>query len=143
MAEQVQEPVKKRRARKNKYVVLMSPHLMKETKHEYIGEPFQQDTRTVQWARCTRTHHSQLVDLEKLKEKADALKSGQEVHFDEDNARDYDPRQEYKLNDTIKHKAFDDYGVVKAKEITSNGKFAILVKFQKSGEKRLIERYGA
>ena len=42
---------KVRRARKAKYVKLFSPFLMKETKHELIGEPMESADGRRQWAR--------------------------------------------------------------------------------------------
>ena len=62
---------KVRRARKAKYVKLFSPFLMKETKHELIGEPMESADGRRQWARCTLSRHSQLVDLDVLEAKSD------------------------------------------------------------------------
>jgi hypothetical protein len=53
-----------RRAKKAKYVKLFSPFLMKETKHELIGEPMENSEGRRQCARCTVSRHSQLVDLD-------------------------------------------------------------------------------
>ncbi|MCS6809001.1 MAG: hypothetical protein RML40_07490, partial [Bacteroidota bacterium] len=66
---------RKRRTRKNKYITLHSPFLMKETKHELIGEPIENGGRRQQWARCTRTHHSQLIDLDELEAKVSSKES--------------------------------------------------------------------
>ena len=54
----------KKRSRRAKYIILYSPFLMKETKHELIGEPIETDEGRQQWARCTKSHHSQLINLE-------------------------------------------------------------------------------
>jgi hypothetical protein len=110
---------------------------MKETKHELIGEPIETDKGRQQWARCTRSRHSQLVNLDAIESEVD--KSRAVVHISREDARKYSPREEYKVGDVIFHQVWDDVGIVRAKEVTSNGGNSILVQFEKNNEKRLIE----
>lgn len=127
----------KKRTRRAKYIVLYSPFLMKETKHELIGEPIETETGRHQWARCTRSRHSQLVNLDKIEAEAD--KSKAVIHISREDAKRYNPREEFKVGDIIFHAIWDDVGVVRAKEVTSQGGKSIVVQFEKNNEKRLIE----
>lgn len=133
--------VKKTRSRRAKYVVLYSSFLMKETKHELIGEPVVTDTGRHQWARCTRSHHSQLINLDAIEAEHD--KSKAIIQFSKDDARKYSPKENYNIGDVIFHKVWDDIGIVQRKDTTSTGGHAIIVQFEKNLEKRLIENFGA
>jgi hypothetical protein len=128
---------KVRRARKAKYVKLFSPFLMKETKHELIGEPMESAEGRRQWARCTLSRHSQLVDLDVLEAKSD--KTAAIVQVSKEDSKIYNPSDVYAVGDVIYHQKWDDLGVVLSKEIISNGGFAIIVQFEKNKEKKLIE----
>jgi hypothetical protein len=127
----------RKRSRRAKYITLYSPFLMKETKHELIGEPVETDKGRQQWARCTRSHHSQLINLDAIEAEAD--KSKAVIHISREDARKYSPREEYQIGDVIFHSIWDDVGIVRAKEVTSTGGKSILVQFEKNNEKRLIE----
>ncbi len=129
---------RKRRTRKAKYIVLHSPFLMKETKHELIGDPIVHAGARQQWARCTRTHHSQLVNLDEIEAKENQVE--EEVAFSKESALPYDPRREYNIGDVIFHNVWNALGRVSRKEITSNGSHAIVVMFEDKREKRLIEK---
>ena len=110
---------------------------MKETKHELIGEPIETDKGRHQWARCTRSRHSQLINLDAIEAEAD--KSKAVVHISREDARKYSPKEEFQIGDVIFHSVWDDVGIVRAKEVTSNGGKSIIVQFEKNNEKRLIE----
>ena len=127
----------KKRSRRAKYITLYSPFLMRETKHELIGEPIETENGRQQWARCTRSRHSQLINLDAIEAERD--KSKAIIHVTPEDARKYSPTEEYSIGDVIYHKIWDDVGIVRAKEVTSTGGKAILVQFEKSSEKRLIE----
>ncbi|MCL5990500.1 MAG: hypothetical protein M1419_00145 [Bacteroidetes bacterium] len=129
----------KRRSRRAKYLTLYSPFLMKETKHELIGEPIETEKGRHQWARCTRSRHSQLVNLDAIEAEVD--KSRAVVHISREDALKYSPKEEYQIGDVIFHSIWDDVGIVRAKEVTSTGGKAILVQFEKNSEKRLIENF--
>lgn len=127
----------RKRSRRAKYITLYSPFLMKETKHELIGEPIETEKGRHQWARCTRSRHSQLVNLDAIDAEQD--KSTAVVHISREDARKYSPAEEYQIGDVIFHKLWDDIGIVRAKEVTTTGGRAIVVHFEKNNEKRLIE----
>ncbi len=129
----------KRKTRRAKYITLYSPFLMKETKHELIGEPIETEEGRQQWARCTRSRHSQLVNLDAMEVEAD--KSKAVIHISPEDARKYSPKEEYKIGDVIFHKVWEDVGIVRAKEITGDGGKAIVVQFEKNNEKKLIENF--
>lgn len=129
--------IAKKRTRRAKYITLYSPFLMKETKHELVGEPIEDSEGRKQWARCTKSRHSQLVNLDAIEAEAD--KSRAVVHISREDARKYSPKDEYQIGDIIFHTVWDDVGIVRAKEVTSNGGNAIIVQFEKHSEKKLIE----
>ncbi len=127
----------RKRSRRAKYITLYSPFLMKETKHELIGEPIETENGRHQWARCTRSHHSQLVNLDAIEAETD--KSKAVVHISRDEAKKYSPKDEYQIGDVIFHQVWDDVGIVRSKEVMSNGGNAIIVQFERGAEKKLIE----
>ncbi|GIV55262.1 MAG: hypothetical protein KatS3mg040_0030 [Candidatus Kapaibacterium sp.] len=129
--------VKKRRRRTRKYITLYSPFLMKETRHELIGEPTETEEGRMQWARCTVSRHAQLVNLDALEQQQLRVAS---IKIEREDAKDYDPRQEYNIGDVLYHREWDDYGSVRAKEIATNGMSVLVVIFEKMKERRLVER---
>ena len=127
----------RKRSRRAKYITIYSPFLMKETKHELIGEPIETETGRHQWARCTRSRHSQLINLDAIEAEVDRSKAV--VHISPEDAMKYSPREEYQIGDVIYHAVWDDVGIVRSKEVMSNGGKAIIVHFEKNNEKKLIE----
>ncbi len=127
----------RKRSRRAKYITLYSPFLMRETKHELIGEPIETEKGRHQWARCTRSRHSQLINLDAIEAEQD--KSRAVVHISREDAKKYSPKEEFQVGDVIFHAVWDDVGIVRAKEVTSTGGRAIVVQFEKLSEKRLIE----
>ena len=127
----------KRAKRKAKYITIYSPFLMKDTKHELIGEPMETEAGRTQWARCSVSHHSQLVNLDALQESAE--KAMTQIKLAREDSREYSPRMEYQVGDVIYHKAWDDVGIVRAKEVMSNGRASLLVHFENNKDKRLVE----
>ncbi len=136
--EQQEEKPKKRRRRRKKYVMLFSPFLMQETKHELIGDPFEIEGELHQWARCTKSRHSQLVNLALLKSKSSQEQLQQ---YNPEDAIKYSPTKEFKIGDVIYHEQWDDIGVVRQKAITSSGGYAIIVEFEKLKTKKLVEKF--
>ncbi len=61
------------------------------------------------------------------------------VEIDAENAVPYRPWGRYDVGACVHHLAWDDYGVVLAKEKLPGGRKAIRVRFEKAGEVRLIE----
>lgn len=138
-AKKVKEPAVKKTKRKAKYIILYSPFLMKETKHELIGEIIDSENGRQQWARCSVSHHSQLVNLDALLALAENALG--KIELSREDSREYSPKLEYQVGDVIYHKAWDDIGIVRSKEVMSNGKSSLLVHFEKSKEKRLVENF--
>jgi len=137
--EEEQLPLKKRRLRKAKYVTIYSSFLMKETKHELIGEPIVTEKGKQQWARCTKSRHTQLINLDTLEQETDKSKSF--INYSKDDTKVYSPNDIYEIGDVIFHKIWDDIGIVQEKDTTSTGGNAIIVQFEKSAKKTLIENF--
>ncbi len=127
-----------RKTKKAKYVKLYSPFLMKETKHELIGDPMETENGRRQWARCTVSRHSQLVNLDILEAQGDK-KDAIIKEFSREDSKEYVTTDVYQIGDVIYHTKWDDIGIVLSKETTSNGGHAIIVQFEKIKEKKLIE----
>jgi hypothetical protein len=127
----------KKRTRRAKYITIYSPFLMKETKHELVGEPIETDHGKIQWAKCTKSRHSQLINLDRIQQEKDKAKAVE--HFTQDDAKTYDPHEEYEQGDVIFHPKWNDMGVIRSKGVTSGGKNTIIVEFKTLGEKTLIE----
>ena len=58
---------------------------------------------------------------------------------DKDNALEYDKTGEYKVDDIIYHRSWNDYGKVVAKETLPGHRKTILVNFGNQGRIRLLE----
>lgn len=87
------------------------------------------------WARCKKCKQRVLVQIdEKQKESKITFDS-----FDNENTKTYSPAESFLVGDSIYHKGWDDFGIVLAKEIMSNGRNSMIVEFQKNGKKKLIE----
>lgn len=135
--EEVDAP--KKTKRKAKYMVLYSPFLMKDTKHELIGEPTETENGRMQWAKCAVSRHMQMVNLDTLASNTE--KKVTEIKLAREDSKEYSPKNVYKVGDVVYHKAWDDVGIVRAKEVMSNGRGSVLVHFEKNKEKRLIENF--
>ncbi len=138
-AEEEAGTTKKKRTRRAKYITLYSSFLMKETKHELIGEPVITKDGKQQWARCTRSHHSQLINLDTINSNTD--KSKAVIPATKEEAKKYSPKNEYNIGDVIFHSVWEDIGIVREKVTTSTGGNSIIVQFEAKGEKHLIENY--
>jgi hypothetical protein len=87
------------------------------------------------WYRCGKCRQVVLLDLEVL-EKQQA-EEGRKI--DVKDCTEYLPTKTYQLGEAIFHSDWSDVGKVKAKERTSSGGQAIVVAFEKLGERRLVE----
>ncbi|MBP8976505.1 MAG: hypothetical protein KBG83_07300 [Bacteroidetes bacterium] len=121
---------------KTKYVTYECPFCHRMTKMEVIGGNGEaQLTESKSWYRCTRCKHSSLInplDIERAKQEAKASIS-------RDKCTTYSNDKTYSIGEGIYHTEWDDVGRVIRKEKTSSGMQTIVVAFEKSGEKRLIE----
>lgn len=105
------------------------------TKMELSGDSNLGKDDTRKWAKCKKCKQMVLVDYE-VKEKLpkETIENDQN-----ENLKIYSPKSSYLIGDAIYHQGWDDTGVVLSKELLSNGVSSILVKFNKSGHKQLIE----
>ena len=116
---------------RTKYSERICSYCNKATRMELAGEMEGMQNRA--WFRCTRCHHSSLIDL---KTQADGLEAGK---LDATTATRYNPLQSFKIGEAIFHTEWNDVGKVVSKMKTSDGGQAIIVSFQKQGQRRLIE----
>ena len=108
-------------------------HCDRETKMEVIGAVESQPEKT--WYRCTRCRHATLVNVGELKRTQDDAKK-KPVRAD---CSEYSPGNTYTIGQAIFHSEWDDIGKIVSKERTSGGESAIVVSFEKLGERRLLE----
>jgi hypothetical protein len=117
---------------KTKYVTQQCTACGKETKMEIIGAVVGAENKV--WYRCTRCHHSMMIDVQGQDKKKDNV-----IKINRDTCVDYSPEKIYDVGSSIYHTDWDDMGTVKSKEKTSSGRSAIWVEFEKNGIKKLIE----
>ena len=118
---------------KGKNILYHCVHCERVTKMEMIGAVENQPEKT--WYRCTRCRHATLVDLEALKQtQQDAKKK-----LDKAQCLEYKPENTYSVGEAIFHSEWDDIGKIISKVRTSGGGRAIVVSFEKLGERRLME----
>lgn len=117
---------------KTKYSTQQCGTCGKETKMEIIGAVVGAENKV--WYRCTRCHHSMMIDSTVQQKKKDNV-----IKINRDECIDYSPEKVYDIGAAIYHLDWDDMGKVKSKEKTSSGGNAIWVEFEKNGPKRLIE----
>jgi hypothetical protein len=118
---------------KGKSILYHCGHCDRMSKMELIGVVESQPEKS--WFRCTRCRHATLVDLESLK--LTLLEAKKKV--DRSTAIAYNPLHTYKVGEAIIHTEWDDVGKIVSKEKTSHGDKAIVVSFEKLGERRLLE----
>jgi hypothetical protein len=118
---------------KGKNILHHCAHCDRTTKMELIGAVESQPEKS--WYRCTRCRHATLVDLETLKQSQQESKK----KLDRSTAVEYNPGSTYKVGEAIFHSEWDDLGKIISKVRTSDGARAIVVSFEKLGERRLLE----
>ncbi len=90
------------------------------------------------WYRCSRCHHNVLFDEAEL----NSLKDPTEVKaLSKEQCIEYSPEKSFSVGELIYHNDWDDVGRVKDKETMSDGRSAIIVSFQKLGERKLIDNF--
>ena len=118
---------------KGKNILHHCVHCERVSKMEMIGAVENQPEKT--WYRCTRCRHATLVDLEVLRQsQQDAKKK-----LDKTQCLEYKPENTYSVGEAIFHSDWDDIGKIISKVRTSGGGRAIVVSFEKLGERRLME----
>ncbi len=108
-------------------------HCERTTKMELVGAVENQPDKT--WYRCTRCRHAVLLDLSELRKNEEAAKKKPERA----DCSEYNPQNTYMVGQAIFHTEWDDVGKVLSKERTSDGGSAIVVSFERLGERRLLE----
>jgi hypothetical protein len=100
---------------------------------EMIGTAENQSEKS--WYRCTRCRHATLVNVEELKRNQEEAKR----KIDRTQCSEYNPENTYSVGQAIFHNEWGDIGKIISKERTSGGERAIVVSFEKLGERRLLE----
>ena len=118
---------------KGKYILHHCAHCDRMHRMELIGSTEQQPDRS--WYRCTRCRHVSLINVEEAAPEEEVAKK----KLDRADAADYAPDKTYRVGEAIFHSDWDDIGKIISKERTSGGGSAIVVSFEKLGERRLLE----
>ena len=117
---------------KGKSILHQCAHCERTTKMEVIGPVETQPEKT--WYRCTRCRHGTLVDVAALRlELENSLKRPERS-----DCLDYRPENTYIVGAAIFHTEWG-IGKVMSKQRTSGGDRAIVVAFDKLGERKLLE----
>jgi hypothetical protein len=117
---------------KSKSIVQHCVHCDRDARMEVIGPVENQPDKT--WYRCTRCRHATLFDMVALRETQENSSKKPE----RSDCIDYRPENSYTIGAAIFHEEWG-IGKVVSKERTSAGARAIVVAFDKLGERRLLE----
>jgi hypothetical protein len=120
---------------RTKYTEKFCGYCNKATRMEHVGE--MEGVKDKSWYRCCRCHHTTLLDSGINSTSS----SGEKI--DITKATIYQPCQCFKVGESIFHSEWNDVGTVISKMKTSDGGQAILVSFEKQGQRRLIENLKA
>jgi uncharacterized Zn finger protein len=118
---------------KGKNITHHCPHCDRDAKMEMVGAVEDQPNKT--WYRCTRCRHALLIDQSLLQQELELSRK----KLDRATCAEYRPDKTYTVGDAIFHSELDDIGKIISKERTSGGGRAIVVSFERSGERRLLE----
>jgi hypothetical protein len=88
------------------------------------------------WYRCTRCRHASLLDAAQWKRTQEEARR----KVEKTECLEYRPELTYSVGQAIFHSGLDDMGRIVSKERTSDGTHAIVVSFEKLGERRLLEQ---
>ena len=116
---------------RTKYSERFCGYCNKATRMEMVGE--RNEANSKMWFRCTRCHHMNLIDVAPAENAQDGGKLSAET------ATPYTPQQIFKVGEAIFHSEWYDVGKVMSKTKTSGGAHAIVVSFEKQGQRTLIE----
>jgi len=117
---------------RSKYSERRCNHCNKLTKMEAVGGVQANQEKT--WFRCTRCRHMSLLPINT--EKA-ANGDGAEAPI----ATPYAPERSFHVGEAIFHSEWNDFGKVLSKTRTSDGGHAIVVNFEKQGQRTLLESF--
>jgi len=116
---------------RTKYSMHFCVYCNKDTRMEMMNEAHGSSDKL--WLRCSRCHHMSMMETVA---KPDAAVKGK---GDPESATKYNPRETFEIGQSIFHSEWDDVGKVIGKTKTSDGSPAIVVSFEKQGQRRLIE----
>jgi hypothetical protein len=123
---------------RTKFMLHDCAYCHKQTKMERIGEmpAAAAETEPLKvWYRCTRCKHSALITLAPVSK----TKSDGGSKIDRATCEEYSKHKSFKVGQSIYHSEWDDVGTVTKKDKMSNGIHSILVAFEKTGERKLME----
>jgi hypothetical protein len=106
------------------------------TKMELAGNTSEGEDSNKQWAKCKKCKQKVVIDLDDLKKETKPTIQNLKT----EDSQTYSPMKSYAIGESIFHQKFNDFGVVIGKELSSQGKRLIVVEFQNSGKKKLIEQ---
>jgi hypothetical protein len=87
------------------------------------------------WYRCSRCKHSALLDIASVGKE----KKGASAIIDRAACTEYSADKLFKIGEEIYHAGLDDVGRVVRKDKTSGGIHSIVVTFERTGERKLLE----
>jgi len=105
---------------------------------EFVGEmpaEVEGESSGKVWYRCPKCRQAFLFDLVALEKERESSA----LKLEPKDCTEYVPTKTFSLGEAIFHSEWGDVGKVKAKEKTSSGAQAIVVSFERLGERRLIE----
>ncbi len=105
------------------------------TKMELSGDSTLNPADNKKWAKCKKCKQTSLIQLEEVEKEIKIT----EENIDSSEYTTYSPQKSFGVGQSIYHQGWDDFGVVVSKNVLSNGKGSVLVKFQKLGQKQLLE----
>ena len=120
---------------RTKYSMHFCVYCNKDTRMEMMSEAHGSADKI--WLRCSRCHHMSMMANAG---KADGLGKGK---VDASSATPYNPKESFTVGQSIFHQEWNDVGRVMSKMKTSDGCQAIVVAFEKGGQRRLIENLKA
>ena len=147
-------PAKPRTRRRSKYItgLLLCSDCTRTARKEIVGEaksrepgegpqPIDKNSEEPRnenlWVRCTKCHNTMLVNLAALLQE----KPKAHTNLTASECTPYTPSRIYAIGEAVYHKDWDDVGTVMGKEVTASGRNAVIVHFDKSGEKKLLENF--
>jgi hypothetical protein len=109
---------------------------------EFIGGQPSEDSNAEVikvWYRCGKCKHSALLTLSP----ASQMKKKRVVAIDRETCTPYAKEKIFSVGENIYHSEWDDVGRVVRKDKMSNGVHSIVVTFEKTGERKLLENIQA
>jgi hypothetical protein len=84
------------------------------------------------WLRCSRCHHMSLMET------GESAQGSGKGKLDPAAATKYSPQASFKVGEAVFHSEWNDVGKVVSKTKTTDGYEAIVVSFEKGGQRKLL-----